>query len=323
MIIVTGGAGFIGSAFVWKLNSEGIDDILIVDELGETEKWKNLVNRRYRDYIHKDVFLRMIRSSQDSMNISAVIHMGACSSTTERNADYLMDNNYHYSCRIAEWALSKQVRFVYASSAATYGDGARGFSDEDAVTVTLRPINMYGYSKQIFDLWVLHHKAEQQLAGLKFFNVFGPNEYHKGDMTSVIYKAFHQINETGKVRLFKSYKPEYRDGEQRRDFIYVKDCVEVLWWLLEHPEANGIFNLGTGQSRTWNDLICAVFSAMNREARIEYFDMPIHIRHQYQYLTEAKMEKLRETKCPVAFGSLENTVLDYVANHLQHADPHL
>ena len=323
MIIVTGGAGFIGSAFVWKLNSEGIDDIVIVDNLGETDKWKNLVNRRYMDYIHKDVFLRMIRSSQDPFKASAVIHMGACSSTTERNADYLMDNNYHYSCRIAEWALSRQTRFIYASSAATYGDGAKGFSDEDAVTVTLHPINMYGYSKQLFDLWVLRYKAEKQLAGIKFFNVFGPNEYHKGDMTSVIYKAFHQINETGKVRLFKSYKPEYGDGEQRRDFIYVKDCVEVMWWLLEHPEANGIFNLGTGQSRTWNDLICAVFSAMNREPRIEYFDMPIDIRHQYQYLTEAKMDKLREAKCPVEFGSLENTVRDYVANHLQQADPHL
>ncbi len=321
MIIVTGGAGFIGSAFVWKLNSEGIDDILIVDELGETDKWKNLVNRRYMDYIHKDVFLRMIRSPQDSMKISAIIHMGACSSTTERNAEYLMDNNYHYSCLLAEWALSKQVRFVYASSAATYGDGSRGFSDEDAVTETLRPINMYGYSKHLFDLWVLRQQAETRCAGIKFFNVFGPNEYHKGDMTSVVFKAFHQIRETGTVRLFKSYKPEYGDGEQRRDFVYIKDCVDILWWLLEHPEVNGIFNLGTARSRTWNDLIRAVFSAMNIEPRIEYFDMPPEIRDQYQYFTEAKMDKLRSTECPAVFRPLEEAVRDYVANHLQNPDP--
>jgi ADP-L-glycero-D-manno-heptose 6-epimerase len=321
MIIVTGGAGFIGSAFVWKLNSEGIDDILIVDELGEAEKWKNLVNRRYMDYIHKDVFLRMIRSPQDSMKIRAIIHMGACSSTTERNADYLMDNNYHYSCLLAEWALSKKVRFIYASSAATYGDGMQGFSDEDAVTETLRPINMYGYSKQLFDLWVLRQQVETRCAGIKFFNVFGPNEYHKGDMTSVVFKAFHQIRETGTVRLFKSYKPEYGDGEQRRDFVYIKDCVEVLWWLLEHPEANGIFNLGTARSRTWNDLIQAVFSAMNRESRIEYFDMPPEVRDQYQYFTEAKMDKLRSAGCPATFRPLEEAVRDYVANHLQNPDP--
>jgi ADP-L-glycero-D-manno-heptose 6-epimerase len=323
MIIVTGGAGFIGSAFVWKLNSEGIDDILIVDELGETEKWKNLVSRRYVDYMHKDVFLEKITSSKTMTDVRAVIHMGACSSTTERDADYLMENNYHYTCRVAEWALSKKVRFIYASSAATYGDGTRGFSDDDAVTPTLRPINMYGYSKQLLDLWMLRRRAEKQCAGIKFFNVFGPNEYHKGDMTSVIYKAYHQINKTGQVKLFKSYRPAYGDGEQRRDFIYVKDCVNVLWWLLEHPDANGIVNLGTGQSRTWNDLITAVFSAMHLEPRMEYFDMPPEIRDQYQYLTEAKMDKLRKTGCPAAFNPLEETVRDYVENHLQKSDPYL
>jgi ADP-L-glycero-D-manno-heptose 6-epimerase len=323
MIVVTGGAGFIGSAFVWKLNSEGVDDILIVDELGESEKWKNLVNRRYVDYIHKDVFLNMIRSSGDAMNVTAILHMGACSSTTERNAEYLMDNNYHYSCRVAEWALSKDVRFIYASSAATYGDGARGFSDEDMVTPTLRPINMYGYSKQLFDLWLLRRQAQTRCAGIKFFNVFGPNEYHKGDMTSVVFKAFRQIRETGRVRLFKSYRPEYGDGEQRRDFVYIKDCVNVLWWLLEHPEANGILNLGTSRSRTWNDLIAAVFSAMNMASRIEYFDMPPEIRDQYQYFTEAEINKLRSAGCPTEFRPLEETVRDYVVNHLQNPDPYL
>ena len=323
MFIVTGGAGFIGSAFIWKLNAEGIDDILIVDELGQTEKWKNLVNRRYVEYIHKDVFLRMICNEQVPFKPRAIFHMGACSSTTERNADYLMDNNYHYTCRLAEWALTQEVRFIYASSAATYGDGSQGFSDENSATATLRPINMYGYSKQLFDLWTLRFKAENKVVGIKFFNVFGPNEYHKGDMRSVVHKAFEQIRDTGKVRLFKSYKHEYIDGGQMRDFVYIKDCVEIMWWLFEHPEVNGIFNLGTGQARTWNDLIHAVFSAMNRERRIEYFDMPPEIRNQYQYFTEAKMEKLRATVCPTTFRPLEAAVHDYVVNYLQKTDPHL
>ena len=323
MIIVTGGAGFIGSAFIGKLNEEGIDDILIVDELGQTEKWKNLVNRRYVEYIHKDVFLRMICNEQVPFKPRAIVHMGACSSTTERNADYLMDNNYHYTCRLAEWALTQDVRFIYASSAATYGDGSQGFSDENSATATLRPINMYGYSKQLFDLWTLRFNAENKVAGIKFFNVFGPNEYHKGDMRSVVHKAFEQIRDTGKVRLFKSYKHEYSDGGQMRDFVYIKDCVEIMWWLFEHPDVNGIFNLGTGQARTWNDLIHAVFSAVNLEPRIEYFDMPPEIRNQYQYFTEAKMEKLRATACPAAFLPLEAAVHDYVANYLQKTDPHL
>ncbi len=323
MIIVTGGAGFIGSAFVWKLNAEGINDILIVDELGQTDKWKNLVNRRYTEYIHKDVFLRMLRSEQMPFQPRAIIHMGACSSTTERNADYLMDNNYHYTCRLAEWALARDIRFIYASSAATYGDGSRGFSDENAVTETLRPVNMYGYSKQLFDLWVLRNKADSKLAGIKFFNVFGPNEYHKGDMRSVVHKAFEQIRDAGKVRLFKSHKPEYPDGGQMRDFIYVKDCVEVMWWMLEHREINGVFNLGTGKARTWNDLIRAVFAAMKGTPLIEYFDMPPEIRDQYQYFTEAHMDKLRQTGCPVSFRPLEEAIHDYVVNYLQKPDTRL
>jgi ADP-L-glycero-D-manno-heptose 6-epimerase len=323
MIIVTGGAGFIGSAFIWKLNTEGIDNILIVDELGQTDKWKNLVNRRYVEYIHKDAFLKMILSEQVPFMPRAIIHMGACSSTTERNADYLMDNNYQYTCRLAEWALTKNVRFIYASSAATYGDGSQGFSDDNSATETLRPINMYGYSKQLFDLWTLRFKVENKIVGIKFFNVFGPNEYHKGDMRSVVHKAFGQIMDTGKVRLFKSHVPEYADGGQMRDFVYVKDCVEAMWWLLEHPEVSGIFNLGAGHARTWNDLIHAVFSAMGVEPRIEYFDMPPEIRDQYQYFTEAKMDKLRTAGCPVTIHPLEEAVHDYVVNYLQTSDPYL
>jgi len=323
MIVVTGGAGFIGSAFVWKLNQEGIDDIVIVDNLGTSDKWKNLVNLRFVEYLHKDDFFQVLCSERVPFKPSAVIHLGACSSTTERDADYLWRNNYLYSCRVADWAIKSQARFIYASSAATYGDGSRGFSDDDALIPALRPINMYGYSKQVFDLWVLKRKAQERITGIKFFNVFGPNEYHKGDMRSVVHKAFGQIQTTGKVKLFKSCRPEYADGGQMRDFVYVKDCVEVLWWLMQHDDINGIFNLGAGQARSWNDLIRAVFAAMQREANIEYIDMPPGLDRQYQYFTEAKMDKLKAAGCPVAFRSLEEAVRDYVVQHLQEKDPHL
>jgi ADP-L-glycero-D-manno-heptose 6-epimerase len=323
MIVVTGGAGFIGSAFVWKLNQEGIDNIVIVDTLGTSDKWKNLVSLRFADYIHKDEFLRMICADQVPYQVRAVVHMGACSSTTERDADYLWANNYLYSCRIADWALKNQIRLIYASSAATYGDGSLGFSDDDTLTPTLRPINMYGYSKQLFDLWVLKRELEKRIAGIKFFNVFGPNEYHKGDMRSVVHKAYGQILQTGNVRLFKSYRSEYANGGQMRDFVYIKDCVEVLWWLMKHPEVNGIFNLGTGQARSWNDLIRAVFTAMKFETNIEYIEMPPGLEGQYQYFTEAKMNKLKATGCSVAFRTLEDAVRDYIVHHLQQKDPHL
>jgi ADP-L-glycero-D-manno-heptose 6-epimerase len=320
-IVVTGGAGFIGSAFVWKLNSEGIDDIIIVDRLGESDKWKNLVNLRFDDYLHKDAFLNMICDGEAPFAVQAVVHMGACSSTTERDADYLWKNNFVYSRQLADWALRRDIRFIYASSAATYGDGSRGFSDDDARIPSLRPINMYGCSKQVFDLHILKRGLEKRVAGIKFFNVFGPNEYHKGDMRSVVHKAFGQIRETGRVRLFKSSRPEYPDGGQMRDFIYIKDCVDALWWLLKHKETNGIFNLGTGRARSWNDLIQAVFAAMDLETKIEYIDMPPGLDGQYQYFTEAKMDKLKAVGCPVSCRPLEDAVRDYVVGHLQQKDP--
>ncbi|MDD5171065.1 MAG: ADP-glyceromanno-heptose 6-epimerase [Syntrophales bacterium] len=323
MIIVTGGAGFIGSALVWKLNQEGVSDIVIVDHLGTSEKWKNLVNLRYSEYIHKDDFIKMVQDDQVPFDAKAVIHLGACSSTTERDADYLWQNNYLYSRQLAEWAYRGKIRFLYASSAATYGDGSRGFSDDDETSLTLRPINMYGYSKQVFDLWVLRKELDRHMAGIKFFNVFGPNEYHKGDMRSVVHKAFGQIQAEGKVCLFRSNRPEYEDGGQMRDFVYVKDCVNVLSWLVQHPEVNGIFNLGTGRARTWNGLMNAVFAAMNLAPNIEYIDMPPGLDKQYQYFTEAKMDKLRLTGCPADFRSLEDSVRDYVVNHLMKNDPYL
>ncbi len=315
MIIVTGGAGFIGSAFVWKLNNEGIDDILIVDELGTTGKWKNLAGRKFTDYIHKDEFIRDLKEDK-FYDIKAIIHMGACSSTTETDAEYLMRNNYAYTRELARWALSKNIRFIYASSAATYGDGSKGFSDDDEVTATLMPLNIYGYSKHLFDLWAIRNKIIDKIAGLKFFNVFGPNEYHKEDMVSVAFKAFHQILEAGKVRLFKSLLDEYGHGEQKRDFIYIKDCVEVIWWLMQNDHVNGLFNLGTGKARTWNDLVKSIFLSMGINPKIEYIDMPEQISGQYQYHTEARMDKLKNTGYPLEFRSLEDAVHDYILGYL-------
>jgi ADP-L-glycero-D-manno-heptose 6-epimerase len=309
--------------FVARLNAEGRDDIVVVDDLGMSGKWENLVKRRYVDYLHKDAFLAMIEADCVPFAVEAVVHLGACSATTERDADYLMENNFHYTASLADWALERGARFIYASSAATYGGGGRGFSDSDDVTETLRPINMYGYSKQLFDLKILREKKTGRMAGVKFFNVFGPNEYHKGDMTSVVFKAFHQIRETGRVKLFKSCRPEYSDGGQQRDFIYVKDCVEVLWWLLNNRDANGIFNLGTGRARSWNELIGAVFAAMRLPAAIDYIEMPEGLRGQYQYFTEAKMDKLRGSGCPSGTLPLEEAVADYIKNYLLQGDQYL
>ncbi len=320
MIIVTGGAGFIGSAFIWKLNSEGIGDILIVDRLGSSDKWKNLINRRYADYIHKNNFLELLDDNNSYFKATAVIHMGACTSTTERDADYLIENNYHYSRTLAEWSLKNNIPFIYASSAATYGDGSHGFSDDESTLEILEPLNMYAYSKHIFDLWASRNKLLGRITGIKFFNVFGPNEYHKGDMISMAYRAFKQIRESGVVKLFKSYRGEYRDGEQLRDFIYVKDCVEVMWWLFQNPHIKGIFNLGTGKARTWNDLIRASYSALGKEPAIEYIEMPRNLRDRYQYFTEASITRLRDAECTHSFQALEDAVSDYVSNYLKEGE---
>jgi len=322
MYIVTGGAGFIGSAFVWKLNELGIDDILIVDNLGTTQKWKNLVNLRYYDYLHKDDFLEELYASRFP-KIESIIHMGACSSTTELDADYLMDNNFHYTKELAKYCLANNIRLIYASSAATYGDGSLGFSDDHSIIPKLKPLNMYGYSKQLFDLWALKKEILDKIVGIKFFNVYGPNEYHKGDMKSVVCKAYYQIKETGKLKLFKSYKPEYKDGEQKRDFVYIKDCVDVMAWFLERRDVNGIFNLGTGKARTWNDLAKATFSAMGLETNIEYIDMPEAIRDKYQYFTQADMKKLQDAGYKRKFTSLEDAVKDYVQNYLSKENQYL
>ena len=318
--VVTGGAGFIGSAMVWNLNQLGIDRIWVVDELGIDDKWKNLRGLRYLDFVHKDDFIDLLDGKNVSKSIAAIIHMGACSATTERDADYLMENNFRYTQHLALWSLKNKIRFLYASSAATYGDGSLGYSDDDKLTPTLLPLNMYGYSKQLFDTWVLKNKLQNTIAGFKFFNVYGPNEYHKQDMMSVICKAYTQIGESGKLKLFKSYKPEYGDGGQQRDFVYVKDVVEVMAWFLLNPRANGIFNLGTGQARTWNDLAKATFMAMTKPVQIEYIDMPESIRDRYQYFTLADNTKLSKAGCKHKFMSLEDGVRDYVASYLSKVD---
>lgn len=323
MIVITGGAGFIGSAMVWELNRRGYTDIVVVDNLATTTKWRNLVGLSYTRYVHKDEFLTRLASLAQDGPVEAVIHMGACSSTTEADCDYLMRNNLEYSKDMFRLAREHGARFIYASSAATYGDGGQGFDDADSIMPTLRPLNMYGYSKHLFDLWLARKNALDQVAGLKFFNVFGPNEYHKDDMKSVICKAFSQISDTGRLKLFRSYRPDYADGEQRRDFVYIKDCVRVMDWLLKHPDVGGIFNVGTGQARTWNDLARAVFAAMGREPQIDYVDMPETIRDKYQYYTCADLTKLAGRGCDAAFRPLEDGVTDYVQNYLMREQAHL
>lgn len=314
--VVTGGAGFIGSAFVARLNAEGEEDILIVDDPG-VEKQKNLATLRYAAYLDKGVFLDRVKSGTLPTGIQAIIHMGACSSTTEMNVEFLTQNNFRYTQILCEYAATHSIRFIYASSAATYGAGENGFSDADEVTPRLMPLNPYGHSKQQFDVWFLQKNNLRNTVGLKFFNVFGPNEYHKGEMRSVVHKAYQQIKSTGLVKLFKSHRPEFRDGEQKRDFIYVKDCSDVIWWLLKNPEVSGIYNLGSGKARSWKDLVQAIFAALGMSPKIEFIDMPAALRGQYQYFTEAKMEKLEGVGCPVRFHSLEEGVADYVRNYLE------
>ncbi len=321
MYIVTGGAGFIGSAMVWKLNTLGIDNILVVDNLGCTEKWKNLVNRSFSAYMHRDEFIKRVREDSLEERVTAIIHMGACSSTTERDADFLMRNNLEYSKSLCLYALRKNARFINASSAATYGDGSLGFDDDIRRLRDLRPLNMYGYSKHLFDLWALREGHLDAIASLKFFNVFGPNEQHKGDMRSVVNKAFHRIGEAGSMQLFRSGDPAFADGGQMRDFVYVKDCVDVMWWLLEHPRVNGVFNVGQGKARTWNDLVTAVFKAMELPVNIEYVPMPDHLAGKYQNFTEARMDRLRALGYSAPMRRLEDGVADYVRRYLMRPDP--
>jgi len=320
MIIVTGGAGFIGSAIVAGLNARGIESILIVDNLGKDEKWKNLRKLRYAEYMEVEDFWSVVEAEHLEWPIEAVFHMGACSDTRETDSSYLVTNNYEYSKELAQWAVDIEARFIYASSAATYGDGGRGFADDEGSLDELIPLNMYGYSKQMFDQWALGNGLLRQIAGLKFFNVFGPNEYHKGDMRSFVIKAYEQIEAAGGVRLFKSYRDGYADGEQLRDFVYVKDAVDMALFFYDNPELAGLYNVGTGEARSWNELAGAVFAAMGREPRIEYIEMPEALREKYQYFTQADMTKLRRAGYRKATTRLEAAVADYVQNYLRKGE---
>lgn len=313
-IVLTGGAGFIGSCLLRSLNDAGRQDIIVVDHIASTEKWRNLSNKHYEEYVSRDEFLA--RLPKLSGKISAIIHMGACSSTTERDFDFLYKNNLEFSQALWKFCAAEQISFLYASSAATYGGGELGFDDEMDIT-ELRPLNAYGYSKQLFDLWTRKQTEKPaQYCGFKFFNVYGPNEYFKGSMASVIFHSFNKIMETGEMGLFKSYREGYTDGQQLRDFVYVKDICKVVLFILNHSEISGLFNLGTGIARSFYDLCSSTFRAMGREAKINFVDMPEILRPKYQYYTQAKMRKLKAVGYREPFYTLEAGITDYVQNYL-------
>ncbi|MDR2849248.1 MAG: ADP-glyceromanno-heptose 6-epimerase [Verrucomicrobiota bacterium] len=313
--IVTGGAGLIGSNVVAGLNARGIEDILVVDHLNHPGKEKNLAGLRYRRYLDRGAFREAVRAG-GAAPAATLFHLGACSSTTETDQAYLDDNNTGCTRELCAWCLANGTRFIYASSAATYGDGELGYADDDALTPRLRPLNLYGWSKQKFDCTALREGWLDRIAGLKYFNVFGPGEGHKGEMRSVIHKAYHQIRETGAFSLFRSHRPDYADGGQVRDFVYVKDAVAVTLFFHDHPEVSGLFNCGTGRARSWVDLLRAIYAAMGREPVITFTDMPAHLRDKYQYFTEADTRKLRAAGCRHDFLPLEDAVADYVRNYL-------
>ena len=311
-IIVTGGAGFIGSAIVWRLNQLGHDDILIVDRADETDKWKNLAPLKFADYIDADDFIDDLDDFKDAR---VVFHLGACSSTTETDADYMLRNNYQFTQDLARWAVKQRIRFVYASSAATYGDGSAGMSDGTDDLDKLRPLNIYGYSKHLFDQYAFRHGMFDRIVGLKYFNVFGPNEDHKGDMRSLVNKAFGQINETGKLKLFKSANPDYADGEFGRDFVYVKDAVEMTLHFMDRTDG-GLFNVGSGRMNTWNALADAIFRVLDLPKNVEFIDMPENLRDKYQYHTQADLKRIRDAGYTAETTQLDQAVEDYVRNYL-------
>lgn len=327
MILVTGAAGFIGSVIVKQLNDKGVEDILICDHFETGDKWKNLMGLKYESFIQvEDLFEHPIWKRP--AGLKAIYHMGACSDTTELNMDFLYKNNTEYTNKLLTLAAAKSIPIVYASSAATYGAGEQGYSDDHKGIPALRPLNKYGYSKQLSDEWILKQKKKPKVwFGVKFFNVFGPNEYHKGKMSSVVFQSFNQIKDVGEVKLFKSHRPDFKDGEQLRDFVYVKDVVRAMIELIDagkkKPALSGIYNLGTGEARSFHDLVKATFAAMDRESKIQFVDMPGELRNQYQYFTQADMSKLKKALPKFKFMKLEVAVNDYVRNHLAQKNSYL
>lgn len=331
MIIVTGATGFIGSAFIWKLNEMGIEDILAVDKMRTEDKWLNLRKRRYADWCDRDELFDWLAKKENAEKITAVLHMGAISATTEKDGDLLMKNNYEYSKKLWEFCAERQITYVYASSAATYGGGELGYSDEmtPEEMVELLPLNKYGYSKKFFDDWAFKQKrAPKQWIGAKFFNVYGPQEYHKGRMASMVFHTFNQYKENGYVKLFKSHRKEYKDGEQLRDFIYIKDVVDILYFYMFEKVPSGIYNIGTGKARSFHDLSMATMKNASKnfelktEDVIQFIPMPDDLQGKYQYFTESTMNKLREVGYKKELYSLEDGVKDYVS-YLEKEDPYL
>jgi len=316
MIIITGAAGFIGSEIAVALNEKGRKDLILVDELeddlGNCLKSKNLNRINYQQYEHKTSFINRIKKNQITEKIEAIIHMGACSSTRERNWNFLKENNTEYSQILASWCLEHDARYIYASSAATYGEGENGFEDNENKIETLVPINLYAKSKQLMDIWVKENGYLDKMVGLKFFNVYGPGECHKEDMRSVARKAYIEIKKSQKISLFKSYRPDYKDGDQKRDFVYVKDCAAIVLWFLEHPQINGIYNVGAGKARSWNAMAHALFDHMDLPRHIDYVDMPEDLRTQYQYFTEAPMGKVKAAGYKTPMTELEEGIKDYI-----------
>lgn len=321
-ILVTGGSGLIGSAIIARLNTLGFSNILVTDKLGTDFRFRNLVPLKFAEYMEYEDFDRALAADPAQFfDIKTVFHLGACSATTEKDCTYLIHNNYEYTKKLAAWALENGARFVYASSAATYGNGENGMDDEASI-VPLKPLNMYGYSKHLFDLHALHNGYADKITGVKYFNVFGPNENHKANMVSMVFRAFNQIKETGAVKLFKSYRPEYRDGEQKRDFLGSKEAAAITVHLAQNENATGLINVGSGHAHTWLDLVRPIFSAMGVPEKIEFIEMPESLRAQYQYFTQAKIDKLKRFGGDKFLVPLEKSVSDYVKNYLM-PDRHL
>ena len=327
MILITGAAGFIGSVIVKHLNDQGITDLLLCDHFESGEKWKNLRGLKYDSFVQvEDLFSHPLWKKTGSLK--AIYHMGACSDTTELNMDFLYKNNTEFTNNLLILAAQKNIPIVYASSAATYGAGEQGYSDEHKRLSKLLPLNKYGYSKHLSDEWILRQTKKPKVwFGVKFFNVFGPNEYHKGKMSSVVYQSFNQIKTEGEVKLFKSHRPDYKDGEQLRDFVYVKDVVRAMVELIaagkKKPGLSGIYNLGTGEARSFHDLVKATYASMDKTAKIKFIDMPGELRNQYQYYTQAEMGKLKKALPKFKFMKLEAAVDDYVRGHLSQPEQHL
>lgn len=327
MILVTGAAGFIGSVIVKQLNDKGHEDLILCDHFESGDKWKNLRGLKYDSFVQvENLFDHPIWKKP--AGLKAIYHMGACSDTTELDMDFLYENNTQYTNQLLTLAAQKNIPIVYASSAATYGAGEQGYVDDHKGIPALKPLNKYGYSKQLSDEWILKQKKKPKVwFGVKFFNVFGPNEYHKGKMSSVVYQSFNQIRDVGEVKLFKSHRPDYKDGEQLRDFVYVKDVVRAMIELIEagkkKPTLSGIYNLGTGEARSFHDLVKATFTSMDLKPKIHFIDMPLELRNQYQYYTQAEMGKLKKALPKFKFMKLEDAVNDYVRNHLAQAEQYL